>query len=198
MNPDKGELTAPNKPAEESSESAEQTPSCRKLARPLIREAAKAVVKTWSLAAWSSPILKAIEIAATILDPTALNSDEQRVLDGLRASLDPPKTLDELQTEPTENELGYDCHHIVGQNGANVAKSSVEEKLEKFGWAAIDDPSNLVWIPRLKHESITAYYNSIDEDDPQKRVRWRVVGEMDFNGQREAGLAALRKFGVLQ
>ncbi len=198
VNPDKGELTAPRQATPQGEASGESGPSYRKAARFLIRQAAKAVAKTWSVVAWRVPILKAIEIGAAILDPTPLNADEQQVLDRLRASLDPPKTLDELQTAPTQNVLGYERHHIVEQNPANIAKSPGEIVIEKFGWDVIDDPSNIVWVPRLKHELITAYYNSTDKDDPDKRLHRQVVNDMDFNGQREAGLAALRKFGVLQ
>ena len=43
-----------------------------------------------------------------------------------RSSLDPPKTLVELQTPPTENVFGYELHHIVEQNPSNIAKSPVE------------------------------------------------------------------------
>ncbi len=198
VNPDKGELAVPSEPAPRPSAPGGPAWSYRKVARVLIRQAAKAVAKTWSLAAWSSPILKAIEIGAMILEPAPLDLGEQQVLERLRASLDPPKTLDELQTAPTQNELGYEQHHIVEQNPANIAKSPIEIVVEKFGRDVIDDPSNIVWIPRLQHELITAYYNSTDKDDPDERLHRQVVNDMDSNGQREAGLAALRKFGVLQ
>lgn len=199
--PNRGRFAVnPDKPAPPTRLSAPEGASAAvaRAARVLIREAATAVAERWSLALWSAPILKAIEATLEVMSPSETNRGEQRVLDQLHASLDPPKTLDELQTEPTENELGYERHHIVEQNPANVAKSPIEVVIEKFGWDAIDDPSNIVWIPRLKHELITAYYNSTDEDDPDERLHRQVVNDMDFNGQREAGLAALRKFGVLQ
>ncbi len=198
VKPDKGELTAARQAAPAADAAAEPALSYRKAARLLIRQAAKAVAKIWSLAAWTSPILRAIEIGATMLESTPLNADEQQVLERLRASLDPPKTLDELQTGPTENELGYEQHHIVEQNPANVAKSPAEVEVEKFGQAVLDDPGNLVWIPRLKHELITAYYNSTDNDDPDRRLRRRVISAMDYDAQYEAGLQAMQMFGVLQ
>ena len=160
--------------------------------------AAEAVVEHWSLAAWSSPILKAIDVTVWTLEPTALNRGEQQLTDQLRASLDPPKTLDELRMPPTHDFLGYEQHHIVEQNPANIAKAPDDLDLEKFGRAVIDDPSNLVWVPRLKHELITALYNSKDEGGLQGRLHRQVVNAMDFDGQYQAGLAALRKFGVLQ
>ena len=45
-----------------------------------------------------------------------LNMGEQRAIDQVRASVDPPKTLEELQQDPTQNALGYEQHHIVEQN----------------------------------------------------------------------------------
>jgi hypothetical protein len=174
------------------------SPSVRQAARALIRQAAKAVVKVWSIAAWSNPILKAIEVTLAVMEPSETNRGEQQLIDQLRASLDPPKTLDELQTPPTQNVLGYEVHHIVEQNKDNIAKSPCKVDFEKFGRAVIDDPSNLVWVPRLKHELITAYYNSTDADDPQGRLRRQVVNAMDFASQYQAGLAAMQEFGVLQ
>jgi len=189
------------KPAE--SEPAEPAagwtlPSVRQAARVFIRQAAKAIAECWSMAAWSNPILEAIEATLTVMQPSETNRGEQQVTDQLRASLDPPKTLDELQTPPTHDVLGYELHHIVEQNKDNIAKTPWEIDLEKFGRAMIDDPSNLVWVPRLKHELITAYYNSTDADDLQGRLRRQVVNAMDFASQRQAGLAAMRKYGVLQ
>ena len=60
------------------------------------------------------------------MEPSETNRGEQQVIDRLRASLDPPKTLDELQTPPTQNVLGYEVHHIVEQNPDNIAKTSAE------------------------------------------------------------------------
>src|ERR1019366_7103476 len=115
-----------------------------------------------------------------------------------QASKDPPKTLTELQTPPTENASGYDQHHLVQQNPSNVAKSPEDVRIDKFGQNALDAPSNLVWIPRSKHQLITDYYNSIDPNDPLRRLRRQVVAQMDFDAQLEEALATLTMFGVLQ
>ena len=130
--------------------------------------------------------------------PTTLLQIGMRATQQARASLDPPKTLVELQTPPTDNPLGYQLHHIVEQNPDNLEKSPEEIRIEKFGRNLIDSPSNLVWVPRLKHELVTGYYNSIDVDDLRRRLHRRVVNEGDFDAQREAGLEALRRFGVLK
>jgi hypothetical protein len=131
-------------------------------------------------------------------NPFRVIQEMQKAVEAAQAALDPPKTLVELQTPPTQNVLGYDLHHIVEQNPANILKSPVEVIVEKFGRNLIDSPSNLVWIPRLKHELITAFYNSKIGPYPDDPLRRQVVNTGDFATQREAGLAALRRFGVLQ
>jgi hypothetical protein len=167
------------------------SPSIWQMARGYVRIAAEAVAERWSTLAWSTPILTAIDVALQILRPTEFNRGEQQLTDQLRASLDPPKTLDELRMPPTRDVLGYEQHHIVEQNDDNVAKAPDEYELDKFGRAKIDDPSNVVWVPRLKHELITAFYNSTDADDPQRRLHRAVVNAGDFDSQYQAGLAAL-------
>ena len=102
--------------------------------------------------------------------------------------------MEELQRPPTQNVLGYERHHIVEHNDNNVEK----EVVAKFGRDAIDDPSNVVWVPRLKHELITGYFNELDDDDRQERRRRDVIGGDNFETQYDKGLAALRKFGVLR
>ncbi|MGA2492910.1 MAG: hypothetical protein ABSF67_08145 [Roseiarcus sp.] len=138
-----------------------------------------------------------IEAIVDLLDSSELDRGEQQVLDQLRASMDLPKTLEEPQRPPTENTLGYQLHHVVEQNPANVAKSPIIVAIEKFGRAALDDPCILVWAPTFKYELISDYYNSKDEGDPT-HLRRQVVDDLDFAGQFAAGLAALRKFGVLK
>ena len=84
------------------------------------------------------------------------------------------------------------------KNPSNVEKSPEDVRIDKFGQNALDAPSNLVWIPRSKHQLITDYYNSIDPNDPLRRLRRQVVAQMDFDAQLEEALATLTMFGVLQ
>ncbi|HLW92225.1 MAG TPA: hypothetical protein VKS78_13130 [Roseiarcus sp.] len=72
------------------------------------------------------------------------------------------------------------------------------ERIKKFGRDAIEDPSNIVWIPRLTHEQITAEGNSVDRNDSSGRLRRQVVNEMSFDEQRAEGLRLLRKYGALK
>jgi hypothetical protein len=91
-------------------------------------------------------------------------------------------------------------HHIVEENPFNVLKDEAQAALplKKFGSEILDDPSNLVWVPRLKHEQITAAYNSKIVDDPWGRRVRDVVSAEDYDTQFAVGLRALRLAGVLQ
>ncbi len=162
-------------------------------------DAGRSAVRTGRFVLWSDPALKvAIETAIELLSSTPVNPDEQRAIDRTNASFDPPETLNELRQRPIRFRLGYERHHIVEQNPANLAKSPLDEFVAKFGRAALEDPRNIVWIPRTKHELITGYFNGEDPDDPAGWIRRRVVSEMDFDDQFEAGLSAMRLLGVLQ
>ena len=128
-----------------------------------------------------------------------VDAGQARAADQIHANFQPPRTLAELQTPPQDHLLGYELHHIVEENPANVAKDDrVAERARKFGYDALDDPSNVVYVPRLKHELVTAAYNSAYLDNPAYPRTRVVVSAMAFNDQREAGLRALREAGVLQ
>ncbi len=116
-----------------------------------------------------------------------LNVGEDLITAQLHAYHDPPKTLEELRQRPQGFTAGYEQHHIVEQNDANRAR---------FGDAMIDGPDNIVWISRLKHEQITADYNrGISDDGPSFRES---ISSLDFEGQKQVGLAALRDYGILK
>jgi hypothetical protein len=144
------------------------------------------------------PVIDAISAFVETLTPTELNGGEDRLVAQMRTNFDPPKTLEELQQAPTENILGYEQHHIVEQTDDNVAKDidQISSSLEKFGRDMIDDPSNIVWVPRLKHELISGYYSSKPQGSGST-VR-ASLAQSDFATQRAAGLEALRKYGVLK
>jgi hypothetical protein len=133
-------------------------------------------------------------------DPSLQPSTGDVIADEYGAEGDPPKTLEELQRPPTHFQLGYDLHHIVEQNPANIAKRIDYWLLllRKFGRTTIDDPSNLIWVPRRLHWKITGLYNRKEDGDSLGRLHRKVINELDFAAQREAGLAALREVGVLK
>jgi hypothetical protein len=168
-------------------------------AKALLATAAEESVETGRWVTWFAPALRALlEAVIFTLDSTPLNEGEQQALDQIRAAADPPKTLDQLRQPPTDNVLGYQRHHDVEQNPDNVAKSAAAAAIGKFGRPALGDPSNIVWVPTLKHEQITGYYNSLENENISGILHRDVVNELDFAGQRDAGLEALCLFGVLQ
>jgi len=150
--------------------------------------------------AYGIPIVDGVLASVEGLGLRPAGEGEDRLTAQLLASFSPAKILDELQMPPTENLLGYERHHIVEQNLDNLEKDEgpISPKLDKFGRTRIDDPSNIVWVSRFQHEQITRDYNSKDEDDAAKRLRRHVVNEMNFEAQREAGLAKLRELGILK
>jgi hypothetical protein len=138
------------------------------------------------------PVTEGILAFLNTLSPTELNQGEDRALAEMHAYLDPPKTLEELQNSP--GGPGYDQHHIVLQTDANIQKRT---DFVKFGRDKIDDPSNLVYVPRFKHEEINGYYESpCDEDRSMNCREW--IGQFDYDTQYKFGLKVLRDFGILK
>ena len=131
------------------------------------------------------------------VSPSGLIPLVRRALEEALAAQDPPKTLAELQTPPTQNVGGYDDHHLVQQSDVTSHKSPAEVGNEKFGWNVINAPSNRVWIPRVKHRLITDWYNCTDQGT-SGRLRRQVVSGMDYEAQYQDALTTLEMFGVLQ
>lgn len=111
---------------------------------------------------------------------------DRRVL--INAARDPAMTLEELQDNVGQRRPGYDDHHIVERTWA-----------ERFGFgrSEVDDPSNLVSIPRLKHWQITGWYMAENDEygglSPREYLR-----NKSWDERRRVGLDALRRFGVLK
>ncbi|MGH6682332.1 MAG: hypothetical protein ACRECA_00155 [Pseudolabrys sp.] len=101
---------------------------------------------------------------------------------------DPPKSLEELQRAVSTPANGYDIHHIVEQTQA-----------EKDGFTreVIDGPDNLVLIPRLKHQEITGWYQTKNDDFGDLSPREYLSGR-NWEIRKAVGLDALRIFGVLK
>ncbi len=98
-----------------------------------------------------------------------------------------PKTLEELQRDVDDPAPGYDIHHIVEQTSAEQ---------DGFSRSQIDAPENLVRIPRVKHQDITAWYNTINagfgDMSPRDYLRGR-----SWEERYRVGLDALRDAGIL-
>ena len=132
-------------------------------ARALLKDAAKEASRAVGGRCGRSPDLKLlVETLVEVLDPTPLNGGEQQVLDQIRAADDPPKLSRTCSSRRRRTRWAISGITCVEQNPDNVAKSPLVAAIEKFGRAALDDPSNIVWVPTLKHEQITGYYSATD------------------------------------
>lgn len=101
---------------------------------------------------------------------------------------DPPKSLEELQSDIAYPEKGYQIHHIIEQTAA-----------ERWGLSRseIDDPSNLVRIPTMKHWELTGWYGRPNEEFGDLSPR-DYLSDKDTTERYRVGLYALRLHGVLK
>lgn len=105
----------------------------------------------------------------------------------VRASLQGPKTLEQLQADAKAPAAGYDIHHIVEQS---AAKDGIPRSL-------IDSPRNLVRIPKVKHWELNAWFDTKNSDYSGMTPRQYMKGK-SWYVRRAVGLAGLRKVGVLK
>jgi hypothetical protein len=104
------------------------------------------------------------------------------------AYLDPPKTLEELQRAVLTPKRGYDIHHIVEQTSAEQ---------DGFPRSKIDEPDNLVRIPRLRHWHINRWYGRPNKDYGGLSPRDYLRGK-DWSERVRIGLDALIRHEALK
>lgn len=106
----------------------------------------------------------------------------------IAASLDPPKSFEELQQAVATPKAGYQRHHIVEQTPAEQAG---------YPRSRIDEPDNLVRIPTLKHREITTWFQTKNKDfggiSPREYLR-----DKSWDERRRIGLEALMDQRVLK
>jgi hypothetical protein len=108
--------------------------------------------------------------------------------DSIQAYLDPPKTLEELHLAVSNPRKGYEIHHIVEQTSA--------EK-EGFSRSIIDDPDNLVRIPKFKHWQINGWSGRPNPAFGGLSPREYLRGK-HWDERVRVGLEALIEHGVLK
>jgi hypothetical protein len=106
----------------------------------------------------------------------------------IEAYQDAPKALEDLHNAVASPRAGYDTHHIVEKTSAT---------LDGFSKSQIDDATNLVLIPRMKHWEINGWYSTPSEDYGGLSPRDYLRGK-DWDERRRAGLDAMIKFKVLK
>jgi hypothetical protein len=89
---------------------------------------------------------------------------------------------------PPKNRKGDDIHHIAEQTSA---------ERDKFPRSMIDDPENLVRIPRFKHWEITGWHQRKNERYEGVPPREYLRGK-DWAERLRVGLDALIEHGVLK
>jgi hypothetical protein len=104
------------------------------------------------------------------------------------ASLDEPKTLDELQAGVDSPSTGYHIHHIVEQTSAEKAG---------FPRNKIDDRSNLAKIPEVKHWELNWWFGRSNPEYDGKSPREYVQGKT-WDERRKVGLDGLKAVGALK
>lgn len=106
----------------------------------------------------------------------------------IKAYLDEPKSLDELQGDVGKAQKGYEVHHIVEQSSAAQDGYSRED---------IDAPDNLVRIPTLKHWEITGWYMTPSKSFGNVSPR-QYLKDKSWEERRKVGIDALMQAKVLK
>jgi hypothetical protein len=106
----------------------------------------------------------------------------------LKANLDPPKTLQELQDAVATPTLGYHVHHIV------ELKPGLDDGLPED---MLESPENLVEIPEMKHREISNWYQTPNEEFDDVSPRDYLRGK-SWEERWEVGIQALIYFKVLK
>lgn len=148
--------------------------------RPATPQERHAVVKNvarW-LGRWGGSLGRIAELAYWLYEYDAW----------IEASLDPPKSLIELQEAAAEPKAGYQLHHIVEQTPAAQ---------DGYPRSMIDSADNVVRIPTLKHWEITAWYQTRSDQFGGLSPREYLRGK-SWEERRRVGLEALVRHGVLK
>ena len=125
-------------------------------AREWIARAVESVAEDGSLLVDSLPLAKAIIAFFDGLGLGPAGEGEDRLSQQLLANYIRPKTLDELQTPPTINPLGYEQHHISrAKNPGNFQKGCAlsERLVTKFGQDLIDTRAISYGLPPAKAQN---------------------------------------------
>ncbi len=106
----------------------------------------------------------------------------------VRAYLEPPKTLRELQDAASDPRPGFDIHHIVEQTPAR------QDGLPEW---RIDAPENRVAVPTYRHWEVTSWYQTRNDEFGNLSPREYLRGQ-PWEVRRAVGLRALKIHGVLK
>jgi hypothetical protein len=149
-------------------------------------------------------IFDAYEIAQTVSDGVALEEDiaaakafvqeGPRALESLQMSADyqPFSSFDAFKKDLIGKYFGaagdgYEYHHIVEQGGKG---------LDNLPAGLMDSTNNVVRIPRLLHEEITAEYGRIYKDTGKTLRDW--LSTQPYDVRRTEGIRVMRDLGIIK
>ncbi|MBM3543992.1 MAG: hypothetical protein FJX44_05750 [Alphaproteobacteria bacterium] len=156
--------------------------------RPGSARARTTIVKQVARYVASFAIRSVVKRGRIILEVLQQGSWLEEYAPYIRAYVEPPKSLEELQDAVSSPQRGYDIHHIVEQTSAEQ---------DGFPRSLIDSPENLVRIPTLRHWQVTAWSMLRNENyggvSPRTYLRGR-----SWEERMKVGKDALIKNGVLK
>lgn len=162
-----------------------ERPVSAQLRNQIVKQLAKWAIKALLVETGMGPVVGTAFLMSDIIEAATWL---QEYAPAIQSYLDSPKTLDELQQGALTSRPGYDIHHIVEQTPA--------EK-DGFPRSMIDAPGNLASVPKFKHQEISDWYSTNNEEfgsiTPREYLR-----DKDWNTRTRIGLRALRDHGVLK
>lgn len=178
----------------------------------VLRMAAEAAANIIPILDVLADVMLAHDAIQLYLEWQKLKIDRQAAFDFIKKA---PHTLEELQVRsplgyeefsrydqfiksvPEEEDLskrfgpagdGYQYHHIVTQGGKNG---------DKIPPAQLQNTDNIVRLPTLLHEAVSAEYSKPAPNDKTKTL-YEWLQDQPYSVQREEGLRILRKLRILK
>jgi hypothetical protein len=149
-----------------------------RVAIELAKWAAKALLREAAFGPVIGTVLNIVDTASWLYE----------LYPSIKAYLDEPRTLGELQEAAQTPEKGYDIHHIVEKTPARDSE---------FPESLVQAPENLVRIPRFKHWEINGWFQTPNKDfgriSPRDYLR-----DKDWDVRAKIGRDALIDHGVMK
>lgn len=189
----KWQYVGPKKPEKidlkDLSEIPSQLPASTQLRNQIVKQVVKLIARLAVEAALiDSGIGTAVGVSMLVADAISTATWLKDYVPVIQSYFDAPKSLDELQQNALTPRVGYDIHHIVEQTPAENAD---------FPRSMIDAPENLVSVPRFRHQDISDWYSTKNEEFGFINPR-EYLSDKDWNTRTRLGLRALRDNGVLK
>jgi hypothetical protein len=171
------------------SEIPSERPSSTELRNQIVKQVVKVVARLAVEAELiDSGVGTAVGVSMLVADAIDTAAWLKDYLPVIQSYFDAPKSLDELQQNALTSRPGYDIHHIVEQTPAENAG---------FPRLMIDGSENSVSVPRLKHEAISNWYSTNNEEYGYLSPR-QYLQDKGWDERMSVGLRALKERGILK